>query len=309
MRGVCAIGIAVALCAAAAHPAAADVPGAAFVHVAEAGTLAGGFTRLDHPALNGEPTALPLVTQLWNANGAPIGIYHDAEVGVRYDGETGRWLIFREDGAAVPEGVAFNVFVPASGAFLHTTADPDTTANWTTLPAVAPNDDFRSLAFVTHRFGPLLDESLGVWFEGEVLAPFIQDESSMPLGAYFHTLVVPVSEPAAFVHVTTAENSFEGVTLLDHPVVNGAPDAVLIVLSNWNPDGQDAGVYNDHAIGVYYAPDAGGRWGIFNQDHTAIPQGAAFNVLIAPEPGALATAAAVGAALAAFAARRRNTPC
>ena len=54
-----------------------------------------------------------------------------------------------------------------------------------------------------------------------------------------------------FVHTATAENSVEHITTLDHPLLNGNPDAVLIVTQNFNPS-ELGNVYNDQAIGVYY---------------------------------------------------------
>ena len=63
------------------------------------------------------------------------------------------------------------------------------------------------------------------------------------------------------------------LTLINDPVCNGVPNAMLIVAPNWNAGG---GVYDNHAIGVFYN---GAQWGIFNQDFAAMPTNAAFNVL------------------------------
>ncbi len=83
-----------------------------------------------------------------------------------------------------------------------------------------------------------------------------------------------------FVHVATAANSAGDYTIIDHPLTNGKPDAIILVTPNWNP-GNVGGTYDKHPIGVWYD---GSKWAIFNQDHTAIPVNAAFNVII-PTPG------------------------
>jgi len=62
-------------------------------------------------------------------------------------------------------------------------------------------------------------------------------------------------------------------------LTNGNPNAILFATQNWNPGGGTEGIYNNHAIGVGY-DDVEGKWAISNQDHTAMPVGAAFNVLI-----------------------------
>lgn len=81
-----------------------------------------------------------------------------------------------------------------------------------------------------------------------------------------------------FVHTTTAANTSGHVTLINHPLSNGNPNAILIVTPNWNPGGV-GGTYNNHAIGVWYT---GTRWSIFNQDIAAMPIGASFNVTVSP---------------------------
>ena len=85
-----------------------------------------------------------------------------------------------------------------------------------------------------------------------------------------------------FVHRATPENTSGNSTYLDRPSINGDPDAVLYVTQNWNPE-SDAGTYNDHPIGVWY-DQTGSKWAIFNQDRARIPDGAAFNVVVAKQP-------------------------
>ena len=86
----------------------------------------------------------------------------------------------------------------------------------------------------------------------------------------------------AFRHVTASTNTQGHVTTLDHPQLNGNPNAIIFIMPNWNTGGgtNTAGVaYNENA-GVWYN---GSRWTIFNQKITALmPIGVTFNVLIAP---------------------------
>lgn len=94
---------------------------------------------------------------------------------------------------------------------------------------------------------------------------------------------VNAAEPidSMFVHRATSESISANSTYLDDGPINGNPDAILSVTQNWNPEGD--GVYNDHHVGVWYDTNAK-RWAIFNEDHAAMPEGAAFNVVVSIAP-------------------------
>jgi len=97
-----------------------------------------------------------------------------------------------------------------------------------------------------------------------------------------------------FLHVATAANSAGYYTLIDHPLTNGNPDAIIFVTPNFTPGG---GIETDidFNIGVWYNSIAS-QWAIFNQDDaTAIPANAAFNVLVPnPDTGVFVHKATVG---------------
>ncbi len=80
----------------------------------------------------------------------------------------------------------------------------------------------------------------------------------------------------AFIHIATSSNITRNYTDIDHPATNNRPEALILVTPNWSPGGQ-GDVYNDHSTGVWYHQ---GKWSIFNQDKTAMPVGAAFNVMV-----------------------------
>jgi|SRR5215213_9601030 len=82
---------------------------------------------------------------------------------------------------------------------------------------------------------------------------------------------------SVFIQRTTSENIISNSTYLDNPLTNDNPDTILFVTQVWNPGGQ-GGIYNDHAIGVWYDASAQ-KWAIFNQDREAMPVDAAFAVM------------------------------
>lgn len=74
------------------------------VHVATAGNTVGPITALDHPAINGRPSAVLFVTQVWDEE-APV--YNDRPAAVTYDLGTQRWQIYNDGGTAMPLGARF----------------------------------------------------------------------------------------------------------------------------------------------------------------------------------------------------------
>jgi len=86
--------------------------------------------------------------------------------------------------------------------------------------------------------------------------------------------------PVSFIHRAEGTNIAGNVTYLSNPNTDNHPEVILTVTPNWNPNGAP-GVYNDHAIGVYYT---GTQWAIFNQDLAPIPKQSAFNVTVIPKP-------------------------
>lgn len=127
--------------------------------------------------------------------------------------------------------------------------------------------------------GPYDEHELGVWYDanqGGRWAIFNQDRRFMREGSAFD--VILLEGPDRLVHRSGPNNTAANATLIDDPLTNGRPDAVLGVTQNWNPGGV-GGVYNDHPVGVRYDPGADG-WEIYNKDNAAMPGGAAFNVSV-----------------------------
>ena len=80
----------------------------------------------------------------------------------------------------------------------------------------------------------------------------------------------------AYVQTVTTTNILGNGTELSDNVTNGNPNAIIFVTPNRNPAGV-TGVADNHHLGVRYN---GVQWAIFNQDNTAMPVGASFNVVV-----------------------------
>lgn len=163
-------------------------------------------------------------------------------------------------------------------AFRHIATAANISGHWTTINNVATNDRPNVLLFVTLDYGslgPYHDKAIGVWYNSNRWTIFNQDRSNMTNNARFNIMVVERGENA-FIHSASAGNTSGNTTTIDHPRLNGNPGARLLVTQSYGA----TGIYNNKSIGVYYT---GSRWAIFNQDRSAMPTGAQFNVLISSD--------------------------
>jgi hypothetical protein len=125
---------------------------AAFVHQATAENTVEDETYLNDPLTNANPDASLSVTQNWNPGGVG-GAYNDHPVGVRYDADVKQWVIFNEDGEAMPEGAAFNVTVFPLGepTFVQRATSGNITENWTSIDDPLVNGDPNAILFAIPR--------------------------------------------------------------------------------------------------------------------------------------------------------------
>jgi LPXTG-site transpeptidase (sortase) family protein len=169
-----------------------------------------------------------------------------------------------------------------SSTFVHRATPENSRGDYTYLDDPNLNGDPNAVVLAAPTSarggGGEYDHNVGVWFEPRARkwAIFNQDLAPVPDGATFQ-VVIP-AEPERFVHRATPENTSEDGTYLDDPLVNGKPDAALSVTQNWNPGGGN-GVYNDHAVEARYDADRE-AWQVSNEDGSALPEGASFNVAV-----------------------------
>ncbi|MFP4345287.1 MAG: hypothetical protein ACLFU8_11385 [Anaerolineales bacterium] len=172
--------------------------------------------------------------------------------------------------------------------FLHVATADNTSLNSTYIDHPLLNDDPNAIVIITKNanaggsFGGTINERvIGVWYDSVPgkWAIFNQDGATMAVGTDYNILIPDPSAPGVFVHTATAGNTSTNHTLIDNPLTNNNPDALLFITQNWNP-GNGSGIYNDHPVGVWY-DDISNKWSIFNEDGAAMPAGADFNVLVA----------------------------
>ncbi len=85
----------------------------------------------------------------------------------------------------------------------------------------------------------------------------------------------------SFVHLSTGANIVSGRSVIDHPFLNGNPNARVMVTQARN-DELLYGGENDYAVAPRYDDSvSGGRWSIFNTSGVTIDDGLAFHVVVA----------------------------
>jgi len=254
-----------------------------FVHTATVGNIVSNRTIIDHASINNNPNAIVLVTQNWNPGGVG-GTYNNHAIGVYYSFSAKKWAVFNQDLAGMPVDAAFNVLIPTTdtAAFLHTATATNSGSNSTFIDHSLTNSNPHAIVLVTQNWNPggiYNDHPIGVWysFSAQKWVIFNQDGADIPIGATFNVLV-PSVDTSVFVHFGRTSNIVTNSTVIDHPLTNENPNAIILVTQNWNPSGV-SGTYNDHPVGVWYS-NLAKKWVIFNQDIAGIPVDAAFNVMI-----------------------------
>jgi hypothetical protein len=155
-------------------------------------------------------------------------------------------------------------------------------ANYTIIDHPLTNGNPQAIVMVTQNWNPggrkgtYNKHPVGVWYDGAHWAIFNQDLAAMTPQAFFNVLVLSQSS-SVFVQVVTAKNSRDNYTVIDHPLTNGNPQAIVMVTQNWNPGG-GKGTYNNHPVGVWYTPS--GYWSIFNEDRAPLTPQVSFNVQV-----------------------------
>ena len=242
------------------------------LQTATSGNIVGSTTRIDHPALNNNPSAIIYVTQNWNPGGG-TGVYNTQNVSTYYNGT--KWTIYNEDNSTMVENSNYNVYIGASS-FVHKTSASNNTGNLTYFDNPLVNRDPNAYVFALHTWNPFgsgtttYDKKLGVYYFSSVWGIFSQDVSVMPEGIYFNTAIAPKTD-STFLHTTNVSNISSNYTTIDNPLINGNPNAKILVQQRYIAS------YNNKNVGLWYKASAS-KWTIFNQDYSAMEAGMDFNV-------------------------------
>ncbi len=263
-----------------------------FVHISTLENTSEHITFIDHPLLNGNPNARILVTQNWNPPGG-FNLINDHVTSVYFEFVPDQWAIYNEDLGTLNIGVAFNVLIVLDDAeenYTHTVTNENVAGNVTYLPETPASMNHNTLVFETHIWNPggiggvLNNYKTGVYYTDYAWSLYNENSENQVLGAS-HNVMMPGSNMSTYIHTATLENQmgFASYSYLDHPQLNGHPEAIVITTHNWNPPG-GAATYLNEVIGVWYESETG-HWVLYTQSNAEMPVGAAFNIAVGyPQP-------------------------
>lgn len=166
-----------------------------------------------------------------------------------------------------------------ASAAIHTASSGNVSGNRTTLSDIRLNAKPGAFLYVTANFNPgggsgfFNDSQLGVLFNTSLnrWQIFNENGAAMPVGAKFNYWVPNTN--GSIVHTVTAasiRSDLPHVSLLTS-ITDANP--------NLRPIVQQREVTNNHAVGLWFAPDTK-RWYVYNEDKAPMPVGAKFNVVL-----------------------------
>lgn len=152
-----------------------------------------------------------------------------------------------------------------------------------------------AVPFVTQLYTSTYDSHpVGMWYNpnNSRWTIFNEDLTAIPLGTSF-AIVRPCAGQEVSRNITrvtaTSSNTSGQSLILDDPMANGNPNAVVYATQDWT------GTYNTHEIGVQFNVLTG-KWLIYNLDQAAMPVGATFDIAIGQTAAPLSTVAITASA-------------
>jgi len=174
----------------------------AMVHTAVATNISGNSTAIDLPSLNSHPDARPLVTAVGTTNPHPVGVYYAG----------GRWRVFNQDLATMPENAKFHVYLDDRVIMAAATTPTAPTGNNFVIDHASANGKPGALVFTTAYWTSIYNpHNTGVWYTTGNWRIFNEDRVTMPAGAKFNVLALSPGDNTRYPPVTARSSSYDGV--------------------------------------------------------------------------------------------------
>lgn len=257
-----------------------------YVHTATTANSSLNGTYIDHPDLNGNPNAPIVYTHVYNPGGT-AGVYNDNATGLWYDGA--QWLIYNEDfSVPIVEGSSYNIFIASDSVVSIHVSNSGNQGSFGAYTTVIDDSFFNGndpgpySVFSTY-FNPsdvYNDHNYGYYYDVALDKRGIYNEAatSIPEDAAFRILRFSSGSSSVAEHEATAGNTSNNYTIIDDPLLNGNPNATFVAIHYWGSLGAGSNVVIDAVLGLWYT---GTHWSIYTEDISAMPEGLAFDLIIA----------------------------
>lgn len=245
-----------------------------FIHKATSANISSAATYLDHPRLNNNPNAEFVVSHLWNTQGSS-GVFNNKILGLYYDGV--KWYIYNQDYTDFIPNSSFFVYIPSDdkGAQFTVTSS-NLNDGYADLDYVELNNNPNAVVATNPIFTNYYNKNVGVWYTGSKWSLYNENATYLEIGQKF-MVVFPETDETKHLHISSASNTYDNITKIDHPLLNNNPNAKFVFMHNWGESGHDYNITYDKVVGAWYD---GSRWCLFNQDATTFPSNIAFNIII-----------------------------
>ncbi len=158
--------------------------------------------------------------------------------------------------------------------FIHVATPENSSGNLTVLDHPLLNSNPNAHLIITHNFdagdpnGGVYNNNVHGLFYSNVFQRWtIFRENQNPIVNLSAYNVYVETGNQAFVHIADAGPE----SIIDNELLNGNPDAKPVFSNYYNP----FSVYNNNNYGLYYN-ETNNRWGLYTENFTDIPDGAAF---------------------------------
>lgn len=251
--------------------------GPMYLHECSASNTYGHITDLNTAVVGSNGSDKLLFTHRYGTPAFTHNAYLTNATGIYF---WGQWSIFDETFADLSTNIAFNVInVKQNGtAFTHTvTLDniPWDLPNCSLLDHPLLNNNPGAIILVSKTWdnGVYNTKHVGAYYDPVYNKWCVYDEDNsgtLPINSTFN-IFVPNASSTCFKHTSTEGNY---ITVLNHPLLNGNPEANVFITHDWG----SSGPYTNHESGVWYN---GSNWTIYAEDFTPFPNGTLFNVVVA----------------------------
>jgi hypothetical protein len=243
-----------------------------FRHIVSQENREGIETFLDHPQLNGNPDAFFVASPNLEPNQVMVG----DNFTFFYNTDSLKWSIRNADETnPFPIGCAFNVLVPTNGggAILAISGGVGTTFG---IDAPFTNDNEDALLFINtlHPGGSANSQFVVIYFPAPFNSWTISSLSDIPEGREFYVFV---PEPSNHTFVHRVSNPNTSITFLNHPLLNGNPDADILFQRQFNFDNGSSTTWNQNKKSLRYINDL---WFLSIDDGDTFFENEDYNIVI-----------------------------
>jgi len=260
-----------------------------YVHTVTAENSEFNVTYLDHPDLNNKPNAGIVFSHVMNPNGGSDVLNNNLS-SLTYSGSEFKWAIFNEGNVNMIIGSSYNIYITEDANVIDHVSNGANAGSFGADTSVIDDSNLNGQnpgpkAIINRYWDPNAVNNLhnyGFYYDNGFgrRGIYTLDGADIPDGAGFRVMVAN-NGTASYSHISIPGNSNENFTVLDHPDLNGNPNASFVFTHYWGVNGVQSEVTQNSVFAAKYT---GSFWAIAIEDgFTGIFDGLAFDIVIAPQ--------------------------